>query len=170
MKKWQNWSKFENLKFQGSNPIKETHLHQNQLICTFFEIWSQFLAILSHFLAKNGLKWPKSAFSSNWLVLFGIFLPISLIPLRTRKNILIRTFKHLYRGHNRPKTGQKQPKMAKNGQNQHFPQTDCCYSEFFYQSHSFHLELGKIYSLGPLNTYTGAISGQKQAKNSQKWP
>ena len=36
--KWQNWSKFSDLKFQGSDPIKETHLHQKQLICTFFEL------------------------------------------------------------------------------------------------------------------------------------
>ena len=99
--------------------------------------------------------------------LFGFFLQISPIPIRTRKNILIRTFQHSYRGHNRPKTGQKWPKMVKNW---HFFQTHHCYSKFFCQSYSFHSELGKIYSLRPLSTYTGAITGQKQAKNGLKWP
>ena len=59
-------------------------------------------AIAGQNQAKNGLKWRKLAFSSLWSLLFGIFLPISLKPLRTRKNILIWTIKHSYRGHNRP--------------------------------------------------------------------
>ena len=67
------------------------------------------------FLAKNGLKWPKSAFSSNWSLLFGLFLPVLFILHWTKKNILIWTLHHSYRGHNRPKTGQKWPKMAKIG-------------------------------------------------------
>ena len=49
----------------------------------------------------------------KFIIVIPIFLPISLIPLRNRKNILNRTIKHLHRGHNRPKTGQKWPKMAK---------------------------------------------------------
>ena len=31
-------------------------------------------------------------------------------------------------------------------------------------------ELGKIYSLRGVKTDTGAITGQKQAKNGLKWP
>ena len=46
-------------------------------------------------------------------MLLGIFLPISLKPLRTRKYILIWTIQHSNQGFNRPKTGQKWPKMAK---------------------------------------------------------
>ena len=64
------------------------------------------------FLAKNGLKWLKISIFFKLIVVIWNFLPISLIPLRTRKNILIRTFEHLHRGHNRPKTGQKWLKSA----------------------------------------------------------
>ena len=93
--------------------------------------------------AKNGLKWPKLAFFKNLSLSFKIFLPISLIPLKARKNILIRSIKHLNRSHNRPKTGLKWPKMA---QIRIFFQLIVVFSEFFCQSHSFHAELGKIYS------------------------
>ena len=63
--------------------------------------------------AKNGPKRPKSMFSSDRSLLFRIFSPISLNEVRTRSNILIESFGNWYRGHNRPKTGQKCPKMAK---------------------------------------------------------
>ena len=62
------------------------------------------------------------------------------------------------------------PKMAQKSQKQHFFQKYQSYLEFFCQSHSIQSELGQIYSLRALETDTGAITGQKQAKNGLKWP
>ena len=97
-------------------------------------------------------------------MLFRFFLPISPNPLKTRKNVLIRTFKKLILG---PKQAKNRPKMAWNSQNQNFLQTDRCFLDFFCQSHSFHIELGKIYSLGPLKSNTRAITGQKWPNMAQ---
>ena len=83
MKKWQNWSKFSDLKFQGSDPIKETHLHQKQSICTFSLDLESIFSHFEPFLAK---KWPKMAKISIFFTLIIVIQIFSANLTQTTQN------------------------------------------------------------------------------------
>ena len=65
--------------------------------------------------AKNSQKWPKMVFLPKNFELFRIFWQISFNTIRTWTYILSLNLSHWYRGHNWPKTGQNELKMAEIG-------------------------------------------------------
>ena len=69
-----------------------------------------------HNMPKTGQKWLNMAKIGIFIIrplLFWIFSLISLNSIWTKSNKLNESFKNWYRGLNRPKTGQRWPKMAK---------------------------------------------------------